>query len=644
MPAASSRRDTARTLLVVALALTALPVAAVEKPEGKAVQHQGFALTLPTGLRIVAYQLAEAPRASVGVSWLAGSMDDPPGKEGLAHLVEHLAFRRRVTGGTVWQRLQGDGVAFNAFTVHDATVYFEAARPDQLRQLLSVEAERMKDPLFGVTEEDFVTERDVVISELRERSQRFDVMAGFEALQARLFGPQHPYGRSVGGTEESVRRIAWADVRAFVARLYRPERAVLAVVSPRPARDASQLALDQLGTWASGPTDTLVLPTQPATRPAVPDPPDPPADLLQLPGAVTRPVLMISFQVPGDSAEAGPMARAAARALQQAMYRRLLGRGDYDKIASIGVSYDGHDGAGELTAMIELEDGVEPKRVLEAVRDNLLSVEDGNDDARTRAKLTLQSRDAQLMATYMSLERLDAAGLASFTRATGKLDAIRGRQLQIPSLNQTIESFWHTYLRRERSAAVVVLPDPSSGAAPPAGGDLTSRMPESQSDRDLDFTPRRPVAEVARPPGLDKARRFRLQNGLSVTLVNRPLLPLAEVTLVVPTDLAGLRGGSTSLPEFAMDFAGTAADARWSHAARLGMQGFTRPELEGVTFQRRGTSATLRQILEDVERLTHNFEFSRTRATLIRDGLVKNRVATLRKPEARAAMAFRGAL
>jgi zinc protease len=261
-----------------------------------------------------------------------------------------------------------------------------------------------------------------------------------------------------------------------------------------------------------------------------------------------------------------------------------------------------------------------------------------------RAKVTLQSRDSQLMATYMSLEHLDAAPLAAFTRATGKLDAIQARQLQILSLNQTIESYWHDYLKRTRSAAVVILPAKDAGTEPPPAGDLSSRMTEKHEDRDLDFTPRRPVSEVARAPGLDQARRFKLQNGLSVVLATRALMPLVEVTLVVPTDLAGLKGSSTALPRFAMSFAGTSADSRWGHAARLGMQGSTSPELEGVTFMRRGTAATLRQILEDVERLTHNLEFSRSRATFIRDRLVKGRVAALKKPEVLAQQVQQGLL
>jgi zinc protease len=644
MPAASSRRDTARTLFVVALALTALPVVAVERPEGKAVRHEGFSATYPTGLRLVVYELPGAPRASVGVSWLAGSVDDPPGKEGLAHVVEHLAFRCRVAGGTVWQRLQGDGVAFNAFTVHDATVYFEIGKPDQLRSLVTLEIERMKDPLAGVTEADVDTEKEVVVSELRERSQASPEREGFEALDARLYGAGHPYARSVGGTERSVRSITMADVTAFVNRLYRPERAIMTLITPRPAREAARLAFERLGTLATGPEGVLSVPVLPATRPAPPIPPDPPREPQVLRGSVPRPVLLVAFSVPGEAAEGGAMAETAARAIQQVLAIRLWGLGDRDKVANINAWYSSHDGPAALVARIELEAGIDPVQVLAALRDNLVTPDEFDQEKKARARLTLQSRDALLMDNYLALEHLDVGDLSEFTRATGKPDAITGRQLQVLSLNQTIETFWHEHLRRERSAAVVLLPDPDRPAALDIGPGLADRTNDAHSDRDTSFTPRRPVSEVARPPGLDQALRARLPNGLQVVMVRRPLLPLVEAELVIRTDLAGLQGRSVLLPRVAMAFSGTGADQRWSHSARLGAKGSTAVDLESVTLLRRGSASTLPQLLEDLERLTHNFEYGRTRATIIRDRYRKALEAQRRTPDGTATLAFMAAL
>jgi zinc protease len=640
-----SPRPASSKVLFAALALALVaPASAAEKPEGKAVKHEGYSATYPTGLRLVTYELPGAPRASVGVSWLAGSVDDPPGREGLAHVVEHLAFRCRVAGGSVWQRLQADGVAFNAFTVHDATVYFETGKPDQLRSLVSLEIERMKDPLAGVTQADVDLEKEIVVSELRERDQGYPEGAAYEALEARLYGAGHPYHRSVGGTEASVRSITMADVTSFAARLYRPERAILTLITPRPAKEAARLAFDRLGTLATGPTEVLPKTTLPATRPPPPMPPDPPAELQVLKGSVPRPILLVAFSVPGEAAEGAGMASAAARGLEQVLLMRLLGYGEWDKVAGINAFYINHDGPGTLVARIELEDGIDPAKVLAALRDNLVTPNDDGADTRARSKVALQHRDELLMALYLSLENLDVGDLSEYQRATGKPDAITGRLQQVLAINQSLEDYWHRYLKRARSAAVVLLPDPDRPARLEVGGGLASRTAEEHADRDSPFTPRRPAAEVAIAPGLDQALRATLPNGLKVVMIRRPLLPIVEAELVVRTDLGGRDGASTALPNFAMSFSGTAADARWSHSERLGAQGSTRVDLESVTFLRRGTATTLPQLLEDMQRLTGNFEYGRTRTTIIRDRIRKNLEAALRTPDGVATSAFFQAL
>src|SRR5512137_1938261 len=160
-----------RIALVVPLLLAVPPVLAFNsKVKGKPVPYQGYAMQGPTGIRIVSYEIPVSPRATVGVSYRAGSADDPPGKEGMAHLAEHLAFRGRPGGGLrLWDRLEAAGVEFNAFTTTDHTTYYAAGRTDQLVAMAEAEAARLRDPLAGIGPEEFETERDVVLSELRQR-------------------------------------------------------------------------------------------------------------------------------------------------------------------------------------------------------------------------------------------------------------------------------------------------------------------------------------------------------------------------------------------------------------------------------------------------------------------------------------------
>ncbi|HET9155852.1 MAG TPA: insulinase family protein, partial [Myxococcaceae bacterium] len=86
-------------------------------------------MDLPSGTRFVLEQDRSRPLAMVAAVVDVGAADDPPGQEGLAHLVEHLAFRARTDGKhphTELLELLGAG-AWNGFTTHDVTVYYVGA-------------------------------------------------------------------------------------------------------------------------------------------------------------------------------------------------------------------------------------------------------------------------------------------------------------------------------------------------------------------------------------------------------------------------------------------------------------------------------------------------------------------------------------
>src|SRR5512133_1056909 len=156
-----------RSPALIAALVAASACAPIKPPQKiKPFPYDGFAAVYPTGLRLVAYGLPHMPDVMVSASYRAGSVDDPPGKEGLAHLVEHLAYRARPGGGaTLWARLEAAGVEFDGRTGADATDFHAVGDPEQLGALLAVEADRLRDPLAGVGEEDLRREREVLVQE-----------------------------------------------------------------------------------------------------------------------------------------------------------------------------------------------------------------------------------------------------------------------------------------------------------------------------------------------------------------------------------------------------------------------------------------------------------------------------------------------
>jgi len=167
---------------------------------------------------------------SVEVRYLVGAADEPPGKTGLAHLVEHVMFARRTGPGgpDVYHQLAAVALGYNATTTWDMTHYITVGLAPRLDDLLAVEAARMAGGCDGIDEAAVAHERAVVLEELAQR----DAADLREPLQQALFGPDHAYGHSVGGSD--VATLTRDDVCRFIEAYYAPARATLVVSGSIP--------------------------------------------------------------------------------------------------------------------------------------------------------------------------------------------------------------------------------------------------------------------------------------------------------------------------------------------------------------------------------------------------------------------------
>jgi zinc protease len=186
---------------------------------------------LGSGLRVVVEEDHRSPVVAVVAVVGTGSSSDPAGKEGMAHVVEHLVFRARHGGGaSVWTRLEQMGAGqFNAFTSLDHTAYQTLVPREALPELLRLEAQRLAAPLAGVTEQVFSVEREVVRNELRERNETGFVGQIFQWVQEASFPAGHPYARSVIGGHDSLSGITLGDAQRFVRKNYQPDNVTLVI-------------------------------------------------------------------------------------------------------------------------------------------------------------------------------------------------------------------------------------------------------------------------------------------------------------------------------------------------------------------------------------------------------------------------------
>jgi zinc protease len=183
-------------------------------------------LALPNGLRAVVIRDPSASEVQVTMRYRVGSVDDPAGQEGIAHLVEHLMLLDLIVGSeSTSARLERIATYFNAFTSLDATTYIARAAPDQLGPLLTMEAARLGFRCTAVNDSVFARERQVVINELRQRGES---RAIYSALLKAVYPEGHPFGRDFDN-EATVSAISREQACAFAASHYTPGNAVLVV-------------------------------------------------------------------------------------------------------------------------------------------------------------------------------------------------------------------------------------------------------------------------------------------------------------------------------------------------------------------------------------------------------------------------------
>lgn len=202
--------------------------------------------TLDNGMEIVVLEDHRAPVVVNMVWYRAGSADEPPGKSGIAHFLEHLLFRGTddLAPGEFSEIVAANGGSDNAFTNRDHTAYFQRIAADRLELVIQMEADRMRD--LQLTEADMLTERDVV---LEERAQRTDGDPGAlfaEQRNAALY-LNHPYSVPVIGWRHEVENLTLDDALDFYQTFYAPNNAILIVAGDVKPDDVYALAKTHFG-------------------------------------------------------------------------------------------------------------------------------------------------------------------------------------------------------------------------------------------------------------------------------------------------------------------------------------------------------------------------------------------------------------
>lgn len=227
--------------------LTILAAGSATAAEGMTSDHPPVAVqTLQNGLQVVAIPDRRAPVVTHMIWYRAGSADEPMGKSGIAHFLEHLMFKgtKNTPAGEFSRKVAEIGGDENAFTSYDYTAYFQKVAPDALAMVMGYEADRMQN--LVISDDVMETERNVV---LEERRSRIDSQPGAildEARDATLF-VHHPYGTPVIGWLDEIRSLTTQDAINFYERHYAPGNAILVVAGDVSPETVFELAAQTYG-------------------------------------------------------------------------------------------------------------------------------------------------------------------------------------------------------------------------------------------------------------------------------------------------------------------------------------------------------------------------------------------------------------
>ena len=273
--------------------------------------------TLANGLHFILVERHEAPVVSFHTYVDAGSVDDPSGATGIAHMFEHMAFKGTETIGTkdwpaerkaldaveeAYDRLDAErnkgpradrdktgmleaelqsainlaqkyvapeeytriieengGLDMNARTSSDATEYFYSLPSNRIELWFLMESQRFLHPVFR----EFYKERNVVMEEHRMNVESRPSGRLFESLLATAFAA-HPYRNPAGGWPSDIANLRRAQAQAFFEKYYVPGNMTIAIVGDVNPAEGRRMAERYFGPLPPRPLPPVIHTEEPA--------------------------------------------------------------------------------------------------------------------------------------------------------------------------------------------------------------------------------------------------------------------------------------------------------------------------------------------------------------------------------------------
>ena len=200
---------------------------------------------LKNGFRIVTEHMPGLASASVGVWVGAGARHEAADQNGIAHFLEHMAFKgtRRRSALQIAEAIEDVGGVINAYTSREVTAYYARVLENDVPLAMDVISDILRNPLLDPDE--IEVERGVILQEIGQALDTPDDVI-FDWLQEQAY-PQQPLGRTILGPCERVSAFGRDDLSCFIGQHYGPEQMILSAAGAIDHDAIVKLAEDLFG-------------------------------------------------------------------------------------------------------------------------------------------------------------------------------------------------------------------------------------------------------------------------------------------------------------------------------------------------------------------------------------------------------------
>lgn len=421
---------------------------------------------LECGATLIVAPLPARQSVSVSFALNVGSRFEDDATAGLAHFIEHMVFKgteRFPTSADLSKAVEGVGGVLNALTDREQTVFWTRVPADHLALACTVLGEMMRRPLFE--EGEVVKEHAVVIEELRMYAD--SPQDHVQTLFDEVMWPDHPLGRDVAGSEETVNSFTAQQCRQHLDTFYRPENTVITVAGAVDPDRCRGIVDEVVAGWASSSPKA--------------DQPSPAAALTGKPlrhdkRKIEQTNIVLGVRGPSYLDEERYAVDILNVILGEGMSSRLFLHIRED----LGLAYDVHSFASRLsdTGTVGIGIGCDSGRAVEAVESSLAELrklgdervpEDELDKAKfyTIGRMQLQLESTSGLGSFLSQQQLLIGKILTPEDIVERVNAVTVKEVQAAAAS---------LCGREIRAAVVGPIDDPAGFATAIGA--TTTLPE----------------------------------------------------------------------------------------------------------------------------------------------------------------------